>query len=223
MPETPVEQVPAQTPAPTPAPAITTQSSKIPFYAACIVVLVLSFSLYSYVTKFRETKTTLDQTVSQKTVVTQDLKELKEEFYNYQKDVESKTSWIKRPYIYKGKLVTDGKGKAVYTIAYFKDAHAISSGGKSIVDELSKTVTITQAVTVVTHEKIDKTEGVKIQGAAYVNVPADIFTGNFSRAGVNVDHNFFLGSVLGVGAGTTDTKNIFKSAYVDLHLGFGIP
>lgn len=212
------EIVPPETPKSLPA------QSKFPFRLACVAVLVVSIVAYTYITKFKETKITLDQKITSLTTTESTLHQLQSQFSDYKKQSESKTSIIQKPFMFNGKLVVDGNGKPTFVKIYVKDKKSSDIGSSSVFNELSQTVTVTQAVTVVTHKVEDITSGVKINGSAYLAIPTEVFTGKIPRIGAGVQHNFFLGSVIGLGAGLNDLtlKDPLKSIYVDMHVGLGI-
>ena len=211
MPDTPV------------APVAPSPKTRLPLYLVCLAVLGTSAVLYSYVTKYKETRTVLDQKTASLVVAQYDLKSVKTEYANYKKLTESKSSYVKRPSYYNGKVVLDGHGNPVYTITYIKDTHSDASGGSAVTTTTSQSVTVTQAVTVTVHQDTTIKSGVKINGAAFVSVLSTAFAGKVSRIGVGVVHNFWLGTVVGLGVGTSDVKNVFSNAYLDINLGYGIP
>ncbi len=197
--------------------------TKVPTTLGLIVILALAAVCYSYVTKYKETKTTLDQTQTSLITTKLSLTEAQSSIDSYKKLAESRSSFKKTPYMYNGKLVVDDKGNPVYTITYIKNTSSTTANNSAVTTNVTQAVTQTQSSTTVTHQVTDVQSGVKTQGQAYVALPGDIFLGKLGRIGVGVEHNFFFGTGIGVEAGTNDVTNLFGSAYVDLHLGYQIP
>jgi hypothetical protein len=225
MPEPPsVPPTPEVTPVSSESSKPTTSPSKFPFRLACAAVLVVSFVAYTYITKFKETKITLDQKITSLTTTESTLHQLQTQFSDYKKQSESKTSIIQKPFMFNGKLVVDGNGKPTFVKIYVKDKKSSDIGSSSVFNELSQTVTVTQAVTVVTHRVEDTVSGTKTNGSAYLSIPAEVFLGKIPRVGAGVQHNFFFGSVIGLGAGLNDLslQDPLKSIYFDMHVGLGI-
>jgi hypothetical protein len=193
------------------------------FYVVCAVALALLATCYAYVTKYKETKSVLDLKETSLTTATENYHALEEKFSSYKSQMQSKTSFIKKPYMFNGSLVLDGHGNATYVKIYLKDKTLISVGNSTSFNELSKTVTVTQAVTVTEHKVDNTVSGSKTNGMFYVSAPVEVVIGSLARVGAGFNHNFIFGTALGVEAGTIDIKNPIGGRYINMHLGFQTP
>jgi hypothetical protein len=222
MPEPSLDSQPLPVPVSIP-PSENKPHSNVKFYLVCAIALGLLATSYAYITKYRETKVTLDKKETSLLVSESSRHEITAKFSDYKNSMESKTSYIKKPYMFNGALVMDGHGNATYVKIYLKDKKLVSVGNSTSFNELSQTVTVTQAVTVHSREERKDVSGSKSNGVAYVSIPVDVFTGELTRIGAGFDHNFLFGSSIGVDGGTTNFTDPIGGAFLNLHLGFQIP
>jgi hypothetical protein len=208
------------TPVPVPEPQ---KPSNIKFYAACIVALGLAITCYYIFGTYKRTKTELTTTSTSLTSVSKTLKETRKAYGDYRRITESNTTWTKTPYIFNGKLVKDGKGNPVYLTSYTKTASSNTSSATTILGDSSSSSAATVFNSAVTHRKEDHQTGVPIQGAVWVAVPFDTFTGKISSLELGINHQFIFDTTVGLTAGSDDLTNLFGSSYLKLLLGHGIP
>jgi hypothetical protein len=213
---------------PQPVPAPSTQEvpkpkTDIKFYAVCAIALALAITAYAYFTRYSETKTVLDVKETALTTATSSYKSLESKFNQYKIDSESKTSYIKKPFMFNGALVSDTHGNATYVKIFLKDKKLTNIGSTTTFNEVSQSVTVTKAVTIITHETKDEVKGSKTNGIAYISLPSELFTGSLPRIGAGADHNFIFGTAVGFEGGTKDIKDPIKNAYVDFHIGLQTP
>lgn len=200
------------------APVKPEPSSKIKFYVACGTAALFALAFIVYFGKYRVSEKSLVTVTSSYNDTKSQLEENKKEFSDYQKRIESNTSWTKDTFYENGRLKT--------RVVYSKNALSTFSGATTLVSNTTSSTDSNTRTNSTSTARERTQEGVPINGVVYVSIPFDTFAGNFKSFGLGFMHNtidlIIIDPWVGMEAGTNDITAFEKNLYLKLQVGAGI-